>query len=235
MSRLWTVVVGQLWKPLMASPRPPKTIFPVDRTMAEVGVWLYSEAKADQQWCTRRSLAQWQLDVSLWIQKRRKLLKRLPAHFTHTAVSHVLHFIAVLKTFLLNLSTEVSFLKGNKAFFSFFLCYQQFYSRKGFFMNWIRRHNNSWSFPHPSIMDLRHGTVIRRCQGRVGSFYGNVSFVNQIKMIRYQAYIGRMKSPMFIHRTRWWMAALMVSSVNQSGWLIRSAESEPQGDGYSNF
>lgn len=142
---------------------------------------------------------------------------------------------SLLSFFLLNLSTEVSFLKGNKAFFPFFQCYQQLYSIKGFFMNWIRRHNNSWSFPRPSIMDLRHGTVIRRRQGRVDSFYGNVSFVDQIKMIHYQAYIGRMKSPMFIHRTPWWMAAPMVSSVNQSGWLIRSAESEPQGDSYSNF
>lgn len=187
-----------------------------------------------------RSLAQWQLDVSLWIQKRRKLLKQLPAHFTHTAVSHVLHFIAVLKTFLLNLSTEVSFLKGNKAFFLFFSS-----ATSNFIAEWafswteyaviISHIWDSWSFPHPSIMDLRHVTVIRRCQGRVGSFYGNVSFVSKIKMIHYQAYIGRIKSPMFIHRTRWWMAALMVSSVNQSGWLIRSAESEPQGDSYSNF
>lgn len=133
MSRLWTVVVGQLWKPFLASPRPPKTIFPVDRTMPEVAVWLYSEAKADQQWCMRRTLAQWQLDVSLWIQKRRKLLKQLPAHFTHTAASHVLHFIAVLKTFLLNLSTEVSFLKGNKAFSSFFLVLPAILQQKGLF------------------------------------------------------------------------------------------------------
>ena len=208
-----------------------------DRIMPDLGSLGLSnllEAKLEQQWFPTRSL----LSDSLMCaseyesdQKRLKKKRQHPVHCTHSIVIHVLHFIAFLKT--PSQTCQVKLLFWKKKHFSYFnlYCHQQFYSRMSSFVNlkaiiilyfWI-----SWQPPHPSRVDWRCGTVIRHCQARVGSF-------NRIKMIHYQAYIGRMKYPMFIHRRRWWMAPLMVSCVNQSGWLIRSADSEPQGDGYSN-
>lgn len=49
--------------------------------------------------------------------------------------------------------------------------------------------------------------------------------LNRIKMIHYQAYIGKIKNPVFILLRRWRTAAPTVSRVSQSGRLIRSADS----------
>lgn len=140
-----------------------------------------------------------------------------------------------------NLSTALTLFERKKHFSFFSLyCHQQFYSRMSSCVNLKSNHHFIFlifsAASAPFSCGLKMGDRDRALSDTCWQFLYKICFIfsNRLKMIHYQAYIGRMKYPMFIHHRRWWMAALMVSCVNQSGWLIRSADSETQGDGYSN-
>ena len=132
-------------------------------------------------------------------KNKKKQLKTHSVNLTHTIVTHT-------SFHRFNLSTEVTFLDRRSIFSCLNLCcHQQFYSRMSSFVDLKSNHHfrffflwKSWQPPLPSHVDLRHGTVIRHCQAHVGSLYGLfLSFFffslppNRIKMLHYQAYIGR--------------------------------------------
>ena len=214
-------------------------------------IWIHptsykAKSRNSSDFPTRR-VVKWQLDVRLWIhkwqKKQKKQLKTHSVNLTHTIVTHT-------SFHRFNLSTEVTFLDRRSIFSCLNLCcHQQFYSRMSSFVDLKSNHHfrffflwKSWQPPLPSHVDLRHGTVIRHCQAHVGSLYGLflsffffLSLQTGLKCSIIKRILEGVKFPMFIHCRWWWMACLRrVSCVNQSGWLIRSADSQPQGDGYSN-